>query len=112
MCTKGSCGKEFNSRVLLLFHQYENSHLGVYCCMCDKNFSTAAVLRRHVKSSHLQMQEQYVCPLCPDKRTFGRKDNFHRHQRQLHGVITCEYCGTGFTDGKFLAEHISAHHAM
>ena len=46
------CGREFNTAMLLLVHQFEHNHLDVFFCVCDRTLSTKASLRRHVKAVH------------------------------------------------------------
>ena len=106
-CWKVGCDKEYDSSFSLLIHQYENGHLGLVCCVCDKRFASKKTLRRHVKSMHLQ--EEYVCAQCPDERIFNRKDRCRNHQLKVHGLVLCEICCEGFTDLKLLTEHTFTH---
>ena len=112
ICLTGDCRKEFHSSELLLCHQYENNHLVLLCCMCDRVFTYKTALLRHIRSIHLELQEKHVCSQCSIRRTFKRKDNLHQHQRKVHGMITCELCGTGFTDAKILKEHMFTHNIV
>ena len=110
ICTANNCGKEFSSAMLLLVHQFETNHLGIQCSLCNKTFCSSPVLRRHVKSVHLN--EQHLCIMCTKKRTFNRLDNLYKHQLKCHGMVQCDKCGAGFNETKWLKEHAAKHHPV
>ena len=109
ICLSENCGKVFTSSMLLLFHQFSDKHLGLLCCVCNKTFSFQQTLRRHIKSAHLQ--EQHVCSQCPDQRSYTRRDKLNAHQLKYHGMIMCDKCGAGFSETKWLKDHITKYHA-
>ena len=70
-----------------------NNHAGRYRCTriklsnnkpCNINFSRQYELTRHKSTVHNDNQENFICPLCPGRRTFTRKDSLPRHLRQVH----------------------------
>ena len=108
ICFSGNCRKEFDSGILLLGHQLHYSHLGIFCCVCNRSYSRKDKLRRHVLSIHTQ--QQFTCSLCPEKRTCNRKDALMAHQMKVHGVVACLDCGNAFRSTQLLAEHTSQFH--
>ena len=109
ICQYRYCGRQFASSMLLLFHQFADQHLDLLCCVCNKTFNFKHHLKRHIKSAHLQ--EQHICTQCPDRRSFTRKDKLNAHQLKQHGMIVCDQCGAGFSEGKWLRDHVSKYHA-
>ncbi len=86
-CRSDDCGKEFDSARHLLRHQLEVNHLDLVCHVCEKAFTLKSSVRRHIKSVHVQ--EQYVCPHCPEVRSFNDASNLRRHVKNAHnGYIT------------------------
>ena len=74
ICWSGSCAREFYSVTLLLAHQYECSHIGLQCCVCDLTFSEKAGMRNHAKAIHFP--EQHFCLQCTQERSFKRRRSF------------------------------------
>ena len=109
VCWITNCGKEFSSAMLLMVHQYESGHLDFMCCLCNGAFSRKDILRRHIKSLHLQ--EHFTCLRCIEQRTFDRKDHFRKHQLQVHGSVLCEVCGEAFLETKSLKAHFIQEHS-
>ena len=108
ICWSGSCRREFYSSTLLLAHQYECSHFGLQCCVCDVTFFDKGSMRYHVKSVHFP--EQYFCLQCSEEVSYKQKHSLYRHQLNVHGVIKCNQCGRGFSAGKYLREHVLQNH--
>ena len=109
-CFSGYCRQEFSSPSILLNHQFYAGHLDIYCCVCDKTFSRKDKLRRHVQSVHLQ--ERFQCKLCPEKRAYNRKDKLNAHQLKTHGMVMCAKCGAGFSETKWLKDHVAKYHQL
>ncbi|KAI1381696.1 hypothetical protein F4677DRAFT_399400 [Hypoxylon crocopeplum] len=80
--TCNSCGAFFSSQGKLNAHtrRHEKKH---YCMQCDRRFSEARDLRRHVQSRHQQVSEP--CPQC-GKMLRRRAENLRRHMTQY-----CKY---------------------
>ena len=109
-CCSGDCREEFSSTMLLLGHQFHHGHLGIYCCVCNKSFSRKDKLRRHIQSVHYQ--ERFKCTLCSEKRDYNRKDALHAHQLKVHDMIMCDKCGAGFSETKWLKDHVAKYHTV
>ena len=55
---------------------------------CKKQFQSRSYFEQHIKEAH----EDYTCHVC--RKTFGLKQNLHRHQKTIHSLhliknLTC-----------------------
>jgi len=81
----------------------------VYACyLCDKAFSEAAGLRRHVQvhTGH----RPFTCSLCG--QSFTRANNLRHHERHVHTSsrpCECFECGKLFKRSKELKRHVLIH---
>ncbi|VDI65132.1 Hypothetical predicted protein [Mytilus galloprovincialis] len=107
------CGKMYKSR--RTFIQHKKSHEENYikpeyeCKVCKKSFSTKYVLNYHVKSEHLGMKKQFLCPTCG--KSFTQKNSYVQHANVHMGLkpYQCEHCGKSFAYEKSLKEHRFMH---
>ena len=78
------------------------------CYLCDKTFSEAGGLRRHVQvhTAH----RPFTCSLCG--QSFTRANNLHHHERHVHTSsrpCECLDCGKLFKRSKELKRHVLIH---
>ena len=61
----------------------EETSLMKWCCsVCNRPFSTHAVLRRHIRTVHSATCTLHACRMCG--RSFNRKDNLLAHLAKSH----------------------------
>ena len=81
------------------------------CGQCEKAFSRAQHLRRHIDSVH-EGQKNYNCEFCV--KVFSRSDKLIRHINNVHdglkNAVNCELCDKSFYGKKSLKKHIKAVH--
>lgn len=80
------------------------------CSECEKSFSVAANLRRHVQLVHTKSAESHVCPECGN--TFSLKSNLKEHVNSVHlrkFSFVCKFCGEGFRRKKEVDAHLEIH---
>lgn len=82
----GECGEIFQSKVLLTKHK--KNHLAerpIYACdQCEKTFSTNSNLVTHKRVIHEGLRP-FVCEVDGCNETFGYKNCYERHMRNVHG---------------------------
>ena len=110
VCWSGSCGRQFKTAMLLLAHQNECNHFSMICCVCDYTFYDKVSARRHAKAVHFP--DNHLCLQCTEERSFKRRDRLHQHQLKEHGEIRCDQCGEGFTQGRYLRQHVLHNHKL
>ena len=77
------------------------------CCMCNKSFTCAAHLNRHVITH--RVEKPYTCSTCG--KNFTEAENLRRHMRIHTGERphTCSTCGKSFTTTGDLKKHMRIH---
>lgn len=77
------------------------------CTICNKSFSNARVLKRHVKI-HLK-NKPFKCEVC--KNTYSESGSLTRHLRKHRGEKRhlCMVCGKGFYEANVLVVHMRTH---
>ena len=115
-CTVEGCGRTFNRASKLQDHL--NAHLGIrphVCNECQKTFTRADHLARHVISTHTKAFP-FSCPRCEKK--FSLKHQLVRHLRvhdsdndsaRPSGEFKCETCQKSFSSKKCLIKHEKRH---
>jgi hypothetical protein len=95
-----------------------------FCCKaCDKQFSTAKILKRHMLESHPVSTDEtleFVCQECG--KNFKRNSNLQRHISSVHGKLGadqavvdetkshhCQHCDAKFRQKCHLKEHMLIH---
>lgn len=83
---------------------------------CDKSFTTASALKRHVKGVHENIKQKgprdYRCKLC--KEVFSNKYQKEKHLAQVHldgakPLRSCRLCQTEFELFDDFKQHLSSH---
>lgn len=81
------------------------------CNECGQFFLTEAVLKSHIKYTHLR--QGYICVHCA--RHFKSKFDYHLHRRNMHGEEgpsreQCPLCQKWYSNSKALRGHIRTYH--
>jgi len=84
------------------------------CKICGASFSRKYELKRHLKSTHLELRD-FECPLCSSK--FKRKQHLDTHHQQVHeknkGVVFhCHLCDKKFTADSSRRRHLRSVHSV
>lgn len=84
------CKKRFPEREDYIDHM-KNEHGTVMkkfpCRLCERSFSSANSLRRHVRIIHEGVKRVFHCPHCSEgKRTFSSRLILEKHIRVRHGI--------------------------
>ena len=80
------------------------------CNLCEKSFTKAEHLRKHVKRVH-EEKNIYACNHC--EKRFSQSHHFKRHIKAVHEGVkdhVCGNCGKSFTESKSLTRHIKSVH--
>ncbi|XP_073819545.1 uncharacterized protein [Musca autumnalis] len=96
--------------------------IAVPCTQCNKIFTNAKVLARHLRNTHVPEEQKCSCPLCGIK--FTRSCNMFKHMRTQHDPDTvknllpasekmhqCDKCPQKYAKKKHLNNHILAKHS-
>lgn len=71
----------------------------VRCPRCDRAFSSAAHVKRHIRAVH-DGERSHICEQC--EKAFSLKGNLRRHVKTVHEGVklakkrACEHCGVKF----------------
>ena len=85
------------------------------CNRCEKGFTTAGNLKRHILNIHLEdktrANEIKYCQYC--HKTYSRQDYLTQHIKSVHeraNKYKCEECGKSYTQKGSLTRHITSIH--
>mmetsp|Transcript_10983 Transcript_10983/g.33690 ORF Transcript_10983/g.33690 Transcript_10983/m.33690 type:complete len:390 (+) Transcript_10983:210-1379(+) len=108
MCPE--CDKSF-TRAYYLRRHIDSVHKGIKpfkCEICGKSFSQKGHLNEHVRGRH--STDTLRCGVC--SHTFGSKSKLSRHVRAVHENIrmhVCELCNKAFKEKSHLDKHYRSH---
>ncbi|XP_048520787.1 gastrula zinc finger protein XlCGF57.1-like isoform X1 [Dendroctonus ponderosae] len=108
-CEAKGCFSCFTSPTDLKLHNRTHTSKQNICELCNKMFSSASTLSRHMASKHQPEKKTRVCRECG--KSFSRSDDLKRHIRVHTGdrPFSCEKCGKAFSQSFRLLEHIRSH---
>uniref|UniRef100_A0A336KMN4 CSON012579 protein n=1 Tax=Culicoides sonorensis TaxID=179676 RepID=A0A336KMN4_CULSO len=112
------CGRRYPKLEKLRVHM--TSHLSEetkqemrkhFCEKCDQLFLTKAVLKAHIKYTHLK--QGYVCDSCA--KHFKSQFDYKLHRRNVHGEdgpsrVQCPMCFKWYSNARTLKSHIKGVH--
>ncbi|XP_052746119.1 zinc finger protein 28 isoform X2 [Bicyclus anynana] len=75
------------------------------CRFCELLSKSRKSLCYHVESRHSII---YSCTLCPID--FRALPEYYRHDRELHRILICDYCGKKFNQKSGIERHIRRYH--
>ena len=79
----------------------------VQCRMCEKRYSCAANLRKHVRKVHVARENctSHLCVICG--RGYNEKYRLNEHIKDVHknGVFSCSLCNKKFKQRRNLLRH-------
>ena len=108
-CEKNSFSKNYHLQ-LHIRNVHEGKNKEHHSCICDKSFSDAGSLKRHIQSFH-EGQKDHKCESCG--KLFSRADQLKRHIHTVHEGHKdhkCESCGKSFSQAGQLKKHIHNKH--
>lgn len=102
------CGKKFRYNASLYIHKQTHiGHKDYSCTQCDASFRWKTHLGRHV-ARHAK-EKGHVCTTCG--RGFSIRCDLQRHAKTHEGrKITCDTCGTKFSQPRYLKVHMRKKH--
>mmetsp|Transcript_12556 Transcript_12556/g.18763 ORF Transcript_12556/g.18763 Transcript_12556/m.18763 type:complete len:305 (-) Transcript_12556:62-976(-) len=79
------------------------------CELCNTSVRSEIAFRNHLVKCHLL--SNFVCPVCPDGRTFRRIGNLRTHLKLHEGTrpFACKYCNRTFTQKQTMQQHEKRH---
>ncbi|ODM89857.1 Zinc finger protein-likeA [Orchesella cincta] len=108
------CKERFEASNLLADHLkwHERKEQTYSCSECNKIFTRAETLRRHMQTKHVPDE---MMPFCCDTcgKLFGRKDRLVQHARthfDQQDTFDCNLCGASFKQGSKLESHVQKAH--
>ena len=80
---------------------------GNFCSICDKNFSTKKILKRHSKIH--SDEKSHPCPRKNCKMSFHRKDHLNSHmvKHTEEKPFSCDSCNEKFAHKKSKDRHVN-----
>jgi KRAB domain-containing zinc finger protein len=81
------------------------------CSFCEKNYSFAISLSKHIKNCHAQKLRinWFYCDFCDEIFIQKHKLKFHLESFQCKKIFTCDHCGKEFHDKRKIWSHIKSH---
>ncbi|CAB3246545.1 unnamed protein product [Arctia plantaginis] len=119
----GRCGREYASRSALRKHDAaKHAARGAkpedaYCVLCDKQFHSAPVYRRHLRDATAHAHEtassvkKVPCPECGN--LYSRRAYMMNHYRHVHmnqSKYYCSHCDRHFLNRTRYVEHVRYNH--
>ena len=101
------CYTTFKDSLSLFCHQLANKHFTLYCCLCQRCYSSNDKMKRHVESVHSK-NAGFKCWMCD--KMYCRSDVLTAHQMSVHGVVTCRRCNATFPSKDMLKAHMQEYH--
>ena len=92
----------------------ENKGIEHKCDFCEKTFSHAFSLTKHIKLVH-EVQNEYKCMLCDKyfESSEDLKNHLNRHMKTVHEGLKnhkCDFCGNFFSLSWILKHHVNSVH--
>ena len=101
------CDTTFQDSLSLFYHQLANKHFTLYCCLCQRCYSSNDKMKRHVESVHSK-NAGFKCWMCD--KMYCRSDVLVTHQMSVHGLVTCRRCNATFRSKDMLKAHMQEWH--
>ena len=115
------CGTRHKSKAEMYIHRLIHfGDPGLHCPFCRVEFRVYENLQQHAQLQHV-LGEQYICPVCPELKTYSHKSTLLLHIEKKHfvtndegspqqGRFSCHYCNHTFRTEPTLKRHIRNTH--
>lgn len=104
------CDKKFFKRCWMMEHiQLHLNPDTFHCALCNKSYSSSAVLKEHTKQVHAAKEDLRIsCETC--HKTFVSKSHLNAHLAVAHGTIPCPQCPKTLASRVSLRKHLVVIH--
>ena len=107
-----ACNKSFSSASILKRHIYtiHERHKEYKCEYCEKSYTNAGILKNHIHTIH-EGHKDYKCKSCA--KSFSIAGSLKKHIHTVHEGYKdykCESCGKLFSQAAHLKKHINTIH--
>ena len=76
------------------------------CQICNKNFATISIMKRHIQSAHNGKVKEIPCDICPEK--FSKQSKLKNHKKIVHDR-ECNICHEKFSRKSQVLKHKKKH---
>jgi KRAB domain-containing zinc finger protein len=82
-----------------------------FCNFCEKNFSQALTLKKHMKKIHADKikVDLFTCDFCDEKFITKYRLKSHLNDFRCRKIFTCYHCGKKFNEKDNIARHVRIH---
>ncbi|CAG9091790.1 unnamed protein product [Plutella xylostella] len=107
------CSRKYRSKEMLIKHIERHARQAPQKCkLCDRSFSFANELKKHMKLKHVTGSKSYACGICGERYP-SIKEKWD-HEFAVHGEtkrqFNCEYCPEKFRLQRLYKQHLNQAH--